>query len=464
MKAKSWRLYGASDLRLEDVELGSAGEDGVVVEIVANSVCVSDYKCVTLGAGHKRVPGDIATRPVMVGHEMSGIVREVGERWKSQFHVGQRVGIQPTLNVPGHEIDSVIGYSWRGAGGESTHVRLPSIVMEMGCLLPYEGDAFFKCSLAEPISCVLAGLRANYHNAQAAHEHIQGIAEGGAMLLMAGCGAMGLGCVDIACHSPERRPRMLVVTDVDEARLARAARMYGLRRVEDNAPYHGRAACPHAAGSFAAHGTINGVELYFLNTAGMNDPVKALKAYPGAEKGYDDIFVMAAVPSLLSQCSDLLAYDGCLNFFAGPKDKNLAASFNFYNVHYMMHHVAANSGSLVCDMVDSVDWIGRGLLHPEVMVTHVGGLDSAADATLTLMDVPGGKRLVYTHVSMPMTAIADFAEKGKSDPLFAELDRICSANGGLWSKEAEDFLLANAPKVEIGEPKELIEERSLTCS
>ncbi len=450
MKAKSWRLYGASDLRLEDVELAPAGEDGVVVEIVANSVCVSDYKCVTLGAGHKRVPGDIATKPVMVGHEMSGVVREVGEKWKDRFHVGQRVGIQPTLNVPGHEIDSVIGFSWRGVGGESTHVRLPSIVMEMGCLLPYEGDAFFKCSLAEPISCVLAGLRANYHNAQAAHEHVQGIVDGGALLLMAGCGAMGLGLVDIACHSPERRPRMLVVTDVDEARLARAARMFGLTGNGER--------------GVVASGKVNGVDLAFVNTRNVGDPVAALKSFPGAEKGYDDIFVMAAVPALLTQCSDLLAYDGCLNFFAGPKDKNLAAPFNFYNVHYMMHHVAANSGSLVCDMVDSVDWIGRGVLHPEVMVTHVGGLDSAADATLTLMDVPGGKRLVYTHVSMPMTAIADFAEKGKTDPLFAELDRICSANGGLWSKEAEDFLLANAPKVEIGEPREAIEERSLTCS
>ncbi|MBR3956916.1 MAG: hypothetical protein IKJ89_03610, partial [Kiritimatiellae bacterium] len=45
---------------------------------------------------------------------------------------------------------------------------------------------------------------------------------------------------------------------------------------------------------------------------------------------------------------------------------------------------AANSGSLVADMVDSVDWIGRGILHPEVMITHVGVLDSAADATLGL--------------------------------------------------------------------------------
>ena len=446
MKAKAWRLYGASDIRLEDVELESAGDDGVVVEIVANSVCVSDYKCVTLGAAHKRVPDDIAANPVMFGHEMVGVVREVGERWKSQFSVGQRVGIQPTLNVPGHELDSVIGFSWHCVGGEATHVYLPSIVMEMGCLLPYGGDAFFKCSLAEPISCIVAGLRANYHNAQAAHEHIQGIVDGGRMLLMAGCGAMGLGCIDIACHSPERRPRRLVVTEVDDARLSRAARMFGL-------VYEGG----------RADGVVNGVELHFVNTRGIYNPVETLRAYNradgAAECGYDDIFVMAAVPALLSQCSDLLAYDGCLNFFAGPKDKSLTAAFNFYNVHYMMHHVAANSGSLVCDMVDSVDWIGRGVLHPEVMVTHVGGLDSVRDATLSLMDVPGGKRLVYTHLKMPMTAIADFAEKGKADPLFAELDRICSANNGLWSKEAEDYLLANAPKMEIGEPKETIRER-----
>ena len=447
MKAKALRLYGASDLRLEDVELESAGKDGIVVEIVANSVCVSDYKCATLGAGHKRVPNDVADNPVIIGHEMCGVVREVGEKWKDRFHAGQRVGIQPTLNVPGHELDTVIGFSWHSVGGESTHVYLPSIVMEMGCLLPYEGDAFFKCSLAEPISCIVAGLRANYHNEQAAHAHVQGIVDGGAMLLMAGCGAMGLGCVDIVCHSPERRPRMLVVTDVDEFRLSRAARMFGL-----------------AWSGGRADGEVNGVALHFVNTATMADPVKELRAYPGAENGYDDIFVMAAVPALLTQCTYLLAYDGCLNFFAGPKDKGLEASFNFYNIHYMLHHVAANSGSLVCDMVDSVDWIGKGILHPEVMVTHVGGIDSAADATLNLVSIPGGKRLVYTHVSMPMTAIADFAEKGKDDPFFAALDRICSAHNGLWSKEAEDYLLAYAPKMEIGEPKELIRERKLSCS
>ena len=227
MKAKAWRLYGAKDARLEDIELEPAGEEGIVVEIVTNTICLSDYKGATLGTGHKRVPRDIATRPTMFGHEVSGIVREVGEKWKGQFHVGQHVGLQPSLNIPGHELETV-GYAWHTIGGETTHVYLPSIVMEMGCLLPYDGDAYFKCSLAEPISCIVSGFRTNYHNAFCSHDLEVGIVDKGTMLLMAGCGAMGLGCIDIACHSPEKRPRRLVVTDIDDARLARAARMFGL--------------------------------------------------------------------------------------------------------------------------------------------------------------------------------------------------------------------------------------------
>ena len=443
MKAKAWRLYGARDARLEDIELEAAGDEGIVVELVTNTICLSDYKGVTLGTGHKRVPRDIATRPTMFGHEISGIVREVGTKWKDQFRVGQHVGLQPSLNIPGHELETV-GYAWHTIGGETTHVYLPSIVMEMGCLLPYDGDAFFKCSLAEPISCIVSGFRTNYHNAFCSHDLEVGIVDKGTMLLLAGCGAMGLGCIDIACHSPEKRPRRLVVTDIDDARLARAARMFGMA---------------YAGGR--ADGAVNG---------DMADPVKALKAYNLVDDaradnptstggGYDDIFLFAAVPALITQCSDLLGFGGCLNFFAGPTNQQLMAEFNFYNVHYMMHHVVANSGGDVKDMADSVDWIGKGYLHPEVMITHVGGLDSAAEATLDMLKIPGGKRLVYTHVNMPMTAIEDFAEKGKTDPFFAELDRLCSANNGLWCKAAEDYLLAHAPKVEIGEPKELVKER-----
>ena len=220
---------------------------------------------------------------------------------------------------------------------------------------------------------------------------------------------------------------------------------------------------------------MNGVELHFVNTKGDSDPVALLKSYNEADGadaanptstggGYDDIFLFAAVPALITQCSDLLGFGGCLNFFAGPTDQRLSAPFNFYNIHSLNHHIVANSGGDVRDMADSVDWIGRGILHPEVMITHVGGLPSAAKATLDLPVVPGGKRLVYTHADLPMVAIDDFAERGRDDPFYAELARICSASRGLWCKEAEDYLLANAPKVEVGEPKAKIVERRIALN
>ena len=425
MKTKAWRLYAAGEARLENIEIPSAGEDGVVVEIVTNTICLSDWKAVTLGTGHKRVPKDIAENPTMFGHEISGIVREVGPKWAASFKVGQRVCIQPAFNIPGHEMETM-GYAWHTIGGETTHVYLPSIIMEAGCLLPYDGDAFFRCSLAEPISCIVSAFRTNYHHPFGSHVHEMGIQAGGRMLLMAGCGAMGLGCIDIALHNPEKRPSELVVTEVDGARLERAKEMFP---VEEAA--------------------ANGVKLKFVNPK-----VEAL------EGKFDDIFLFAAVPALITQCSDLLAFGGCLNFFAGPTDQKLSAPFNFYNIHYSNHHIVANSGGDVKDMSDSVDWIGRGCLHPEVMITHVGGIDSAFEATMKLHEIPGGKRLVYTHVDMPMTAIADFAKLGESDPFYAELARLCAANHGLWNKAAEDYLLVHAPKTAIGEPTAKVVE---TC-
>ena len=59
------------------------------------------------------------------------------------------------------------------------------------------------------------------------------------------------------------------------------------------------------------------------------------------------------------------------------------------------------------------------------MVTHVGGIDSIAETTLNLPKIPGGKKLSYTQFNMPMTAIEDFEELGKTDPLFKKLDEIC---------------------------------------
>ena len=92
-------------------------------------------------------------------------------------------------------------------------------------------------------------------------------------------------------------------------------------------------------------------------------------------------------------------------------------------------------------MKDIVRLIGEGRIDPAVMVTHVGGIDAAIDTTLNLPKIPGGKKLIYTGVNMPLTAIADFAALGEKDARFKTLAELVAKNNGLWSAEAERFVL-----------------------
>ena len=163
--------------------------------------------------------------------------------------------------------------------------------------------------------------------------------------------------------------------------------------------------------------------------------------------GYDDVFVFAPVRPVVEQADRLLGRDGCLNFFAGPIDPLFKAEFNFYNVHYASHHICGTSGGNKDDMVESLRLMSEGRINPAGMITHIGGLNAVVETTLNLPKIHGGKKLIYTHIDMELTALTDLAEKGKTDPLCAELARLVAANNGLWNAEAEQYLLAHAKSI-----------------
>ena len=152
-------------------------------------------------------------------------------------------------------------------------------------------------------------------------------------------------------------------------------------------------------------------------------------------------WLLAPVKPVVEQADRLLGKDGCLNFFAGPTDPTFSANFNFYNVHYAFTHIVGTSGGNIDDMKESLDMMAKGLINPTTMITHVGGLDSVVETTLHLPEIPGGKKLIYTHIEMPLTAIADFRKLGESDQMFKELADIVDKTNGLWNAEAEKYLL-----------------------
>lgn len=420
MLTKAVRLHGKNDLRLDTFELPEIQDDEILVKVISDSICMSTYKAAIQGTEHKRVPADVAEHPTIMGHEFSGVIVKVGSKWAHEFKEGEKFGIQPAINYKG-SMDSP-GYSFRYIGGDTQYAIVGKEVLDTNSLLHYRGREFFFASLSEPLSCIIGAFHAQYHTKPGVYVHEMGIVPGGSMALLACAGPMGLGAIDYAIHC-DRRPGLLVVTDIDQAKLDRAASIY---TVEDAARH--------------------GVRLIYMNTAKEENPVEALRALTDGA-GFDDVFVFAPVSSLIEQGDQILGRDGCLNFFAGPTDHKLSARFNFYEVHYGAQHLVGTSGGNTEDMKEALHMIAEGRLNPAGMITHVGGLDAAAEATLNLPHIPGGKKLIYPQISLPLTAIDDFAERGKTDPLMKALAEICARHNGLWSGEAEEYLLAHAKSI-----------------
>lgn len=414
METRAVRLYGKKDLRLETFQLPEIKEDEILVQVISDSICMSSYKAAILGPEHKRVPKDVDKHPIIIGHEMAGNIIKVGAKWQHQFQAGERFAMQPALNYKG-SMDSP-GYSYRYCGGAATFAILPQEVMELGCLLKYDGDSYYEASLAEPMSCIIGAFHASYHTDMGSYEHRMGIAAGGKLAILAGAGPMGLGAVDYALHC-ERRPGLIVVTDVDEARITRAKAIFDPAEVKKA-----------------------GIELLFVNTSNIEDVPQYLRELTGGT-GFDDVHVYAPVRAVVEQADQILGRDGCLNFFAGPTDTAFSGLINYYNVHYNSAHVMGTTGGNTNDMIESLRLTEKKRINPAVMVTHIGGLNSVAEATLSLPEIPGGKKLIYTGITMDLTAIDDFAALGKTNQHFAKLAEITNRSKGLWSTEAEKYLL-----------------------
>ena len=420
MKTKAVRIYGKNDIRLEEFDLPEMREDEILAKVISDSVCMSTHKAALQGAAHARVPDDIAENPTIIGHEFCGQILAVGKKWQDKFKPGDGFAIQPALGWQG-KLDAP-GYSYRFIGGNSQYVIIPNEVMECNCLLPYDNDTYFYGSLAEPVSCVVAGYHTNYHTNNSTHIHKMGIVEGGNTILMAAAGPMGLGAIDYAIHC-DRKPALLVVTDIDNARLFRAA---SIMTVEEAAK--------------------NGVRLVYVNTNEVENARDYLMALTDG-KGYDDAFVYAPVKPVVELADSVLGFDGCLNFFAGPANPEFSAMFNFYHVHYSFTHICGNTGGNTDDMIEAIEMMNDGRLNPTAMITHVGGLDAVVDTVINLDKIPGGKKLIYNFISLPLVALADLAELGKDNELYRELAKIVAKNNGMWCAEAEKYLLAHAPKI-----------------
>ena len=169
----------------------------------------------------------------------------------------------------------------------------------------------------------------------------------------------------------------------------------------------------------------NGVPLDIVNTA--STPL---------EYGYTYATCLVPVPALVSQAVDLLAEGGILNAFAGIP----AGTFGDFDLQGIIERrifMLGTSGSDVSDMRTVLRKIEAGIIDTTISLWAITGMAGFGDAINAVMDrTSGGKIMVFPMMhDLGLTPVSELAEKLPT--VAAKLDAA-----GLWTKEAEEALLA----------------------
>ncbi|EJE99134.1 zinc-binding dehydrogenase [Liquorilactobacillus mali] len=410
MKSTGLRIYGKEDLRIEEFELPEIKEDEILATVVSDTMCMSSWKLAKEGENHKKTPDDLKNNPALIGHEFAGKILKVGKKWQDKFSAGEDYVVQP--NLARDDTPFVPGYSYPYIGGDATVIIIPNEVMELNCLIPFNGKAYYEGSLCEPLSCVIAAFDAQFHLIPHTYNHEMGIKKNGNLLLLGGTGPMGLLAIDYAIHS-NVKPKVVVVTDINQEKLDRAEKLY----------------------------PSDEVKMLFINVNNLSiEKQKELLLSAVDNEGYDDVFSMISVAPIVTLAGELLRADGCLNQFAGPVNKDFKATLNFYDVHYNFTHVTGTSGGNAENEAKAAEIIASGKLNVAKVITHVLGLNAAAETTLNQPEIGGGKKLTYPTKKFERIELANV------DPT-SGLGKVLAKHDGLWSPEAEQWILENEPDI-----------------
>ena len=154
---KSAVFYGKHDLRVEEHPMPEVGPHDVLIQVEACGVCGTDVHIYEGAKGAAEV-----TPPTILGHEFSGVIREVGSEVK-KYKAGDRVCIDPNCycgacdpcrNGVAHFCENMMGYGTTVNGGFAEYCA----VDERQVYLLGENTTFEQGAMAEPVACCLHGI------------------------------------------------------------------------------------------------------------------------------------------------------------------------------------------------------------------------------------------------------------------------------------------------------------------
>lgn len=199
--------YSNSDVRLQELPRPEIGEGEILMRTEAAGICGTDvlewYRTDKV--------------PLVLGHEVAGIVEEVGKGVK-RYQKGER--IVAAHHVPcgecnyckaGHEtVCDTLRKTKFHPGGFSEFIRLPSINVECGIFRLPDDISFEEGTFVEPLACVVRG------------QKIAGMKKGKSVLVI-GSGISGLLHIQLARANGASR---IVAVDIIDYRI-KAAKKFG---------------------------------------------------------------------------------------------------------------------------------------------------------------------------------------------------------------------------------------------
>lgn len=163
-----WPLFGAGfenlgvDGKPLQVTTPKIGSDQLLVRHDATGLCFSDIKVIKAGQSHPRIYRDISKEPVVLGHEISMTVVEVGESLKNVYKPGDRFTIQADIFIKG--IGYAYGYEIQGGLSQFNVIDQRILNGDDGnYLLPVKATTgYAESALTEPWACVIAAYQLEY--------------------------------------------------------------------------------------------------------------------------------------------------------------------------------------------------------------------------------------------------------------------------------------------------------------
>jgi L-iditol 2-dehydrogenase len=339
-------LYGKEDLRLERVAIPRAGAGEIVVRVGAALTCGTDLKVYRRG-----YHAMMLKPPIPFGHELAGVVSEVGEG-VTTFREGDRV-----VALNSAPCDACF-FCKRGQqnlcedllfnnGAYAEYIRIPARIVEKNTLRIPDGIPFEHAALTEPLACVVRGLEET------------GAQPGDAMVVI-GAGPIGL----MFMHVAELAGLRVVAVVKRDDQIA-AAKLFGASEV--------------------------------VQTRATQDVVSATRALTPNGRGADAVIEAVATPATWEWAVDMVRKGGVVNFFGGPPS-GTKVSLDTNRLHYgditlkaSFHHTPATCRT-------AFELIASGRFRCAEAITGRVALESVPEVFAKMMTRTGGSREIKTAV------------------------------------------------------------------